>query len=224
MTRKGGSWKKWLCGFTLLLISVVAHAQSVDSVTLNGEQYYVYPFRKEVKIHREYWKVVKDKAFFEDYNNYFNLFEGDFMFSREKFQTAKTKKRQDFLEDALEEKWQYVRRGRKFGRSATKAIRKNPGNLIEVAYAEDQDVLPPFSAIPDGKYVQLFDDFCLVDENGMCQSNSIRVAGYFTIKNNVIDGEAVWFNFDGDTYAQARKFHRRIERRRVENYLCKRFI
>lgn len=175
------------------------NAQSVDSIQHNGENYYVYPFRKNVSIHRDYWKVVDDDAFFADYNNYFNRFNGDFLFSREKFQEAKTQKRKDELQKKLEERWKNIKRGRGYGLAATRTIRNNPGELIEVSYDHENDLLPPFGDIPDGKYVQLFEDFCLVDEKGQCKSDAYQIAGYFTIKNNVIDGEAVWLDFKGDT-------------------------
>lgn len=188
---------KWLLACACLLTTFLMQAQTVDSIEYNGEHYYVYPFRKEVHIHREYWKVVDDDSFFADYNNYFNYFEGDFMFSREKFQTAKTQKRKEKLQKDLEERWKRIRRGKKFGKKATQSIRQNPGALIQVAYDHESDLLPPFESIPDGKYVQLFDDYCAVDENGKYDPKAYRVAGVFTIKNNIIDGEAVWMNFSG---------------------------
>lgn len=193
------SSKKWFVLFLFVTGLFWVNGQSVDSIQHNGEQYYVYPFRKNVSIHRDYWKIVDDEAFFADYNNYFNRFNGDFLFSREKFQDAKTQKRKDELQAKLEEKWKQIKRGRRYGKTATRTIRNNPGELIEVSYYHEQDLLPPFGTIPDGKYVQLFEDFCLVDENGKCQSDAYQIAGYFTIKNNVIDGAAVWLDFKGDT-------------------------
>lgn len=193
---------KWLPLFTFAIGCFQANAQLIDSMMHNGEQYYVYPFRKEVSIHRDYWKIVDDDAFFEDYNNYFNHFTGDFVFSREKFQKARTQKRKDDLQEKLEDHWKQIRSGRKFGKAATYAIRQAPGELIEVSYNHEKDVLPPFGNIPDGKYVQLFEDFCLVDENGKCQFDQKRIAGYFTIKENAIDGEVIWMNFKGDTLKQ----------------------
>jgi hypothetical protein len=43
-------------------LSVQAQS-SIDSIQHNGEQYFVYPFPKEVKIHSDYWKIVDDDAF-----------------------------------------------------------------------------------------------------------------------------------------------------------------
>jgi antitoxin component YwqK of YwqJK toxin-antitoxin module len=191
--------KKWIVLFLAVFGLFSVDAQSVDSIQHNGEQFYVYPFRKNVDIHNDYWKVIDDDAFFADYNNYFNQFGDDYLFSRDGFQNAKTQKRKEYFQKELKSRWKQIRSGRGDGRSVTRAIRKTPGELIKVSYDHDKDVLPPFGTIPDGKYVQLFEDFCLVDEDGMCQSDAFQIAGYFTIKNNAIDGEAVWLDFKGDT-------------------------
>lgn len=188
----------YLIAFVCVFGAISTYAQTVDSIQYNGEQYYVYPFRKEVEIHRDYWKVVDDDAFFADYNNYFDHFEGDFLFSREKFEKAKTQKRKKELQEQLENRWKNVLRGKRLGTKAKKTIRKHPGALIEVSYDHRSDLLPPFENIPDGKYVQLFESFCMVDENGKYDPAAYKVAGYFTIKNNTIDGEAIWMNFSGD--------------------------
>ena len=127
MNKRCVTYWKWLPLFAFVIGCFQANAQSIDSMMHNGEQYYVYPFRKEVSIHRDYWKIVDDDAFFEDYNNYFNHFTGDFVFSREKFQKARTQKRKDDLQEKLEDHWKQIRSGRKFGKAATRAIRQAPG-------------------------------------------------------------------------------------------------
>ncbi|MDG1331641.1 MAG: hypothetical protein P8P74_04880 [Crocinitomicaceae bacterium] len=184
----------FFCGF-----SSVEAQTTVDSIQHNGKQYYVYPFRKKVKIHHDYWKLIDDDTFFEDYNNYFNRFNGDWDFTREAFQMAETEEYREELERELRDHWKWKLRGRGFGKAATRTLRKRPGELMDVSYNHGKDVLPPFGTIPDGKYVQLFEEFCLVDADGKCQSDGYQIAGYFTINNNVIDGEAVWLNFKGDT-------------------------
>lgn len=173
-------------------------AQTVDSIQHNGEQYYVYPFRKEVKIQSDYWKIIDDDEYFADYNNYFNRFSGDWEFSREAFQLAEGELLEDLYKE-LNKRWKRKRSGRGFGKAATRTLRERPGELIDVEYNHEKDVLPPFGDIPDGKYVQLFEDICLVDENGKYQPDAYQIAAYFTIKNNAIDGEAVWLDFKGDT-------------------------
>lgn len=192
--------RKWLalvlfiCGFSF------AEAQTtVDSILQNGEQFYVYPFRQKVKIHDDYWKIIDDDAFFEDYNNYFNRFNGDWDFSREAFQEDISDEYREELEKELRKHWRWKLSGRGFGKAATRTLRNRPGELVEVEYDHNKDVLPPFGNIPDGKYVQLFEEFCLVDEDGKCNPEAYQIAGYFTIKNKVIDGEAVWLDFKGDT-------------------------
>lgn len=190
---------KLVCGIVLLLGTNNVQAQSVDSLLHNGEYVYIYPFRQEVDIHSTYWKLLDDKAFFLDYNNYFDHFEGDYAFDREAFQKAKTPLRKKQLQEDLAYRWKRILRGRGFGNALAKSLRKQPGELLYSEYTLEKDLLPPFGNIPDGNYVQLFEEFCLVDENGKCQANPQRIAGIFEIKNNVIEGNAVWLNFTGDT-------------------------
>lgn len=189
---------KLVCGLALLLGTSNGQAQ-VDSMLHNGEYVYIYPFKKEVKIHADYWELVDDKEFFLDYNNYFDLFSGNFMFERESFQNAKTSRRKKELQKELADSWKRILRGRGFGPGLTKSLRKQPGELLIANYEMGQDLLPPFGNIPNGKYVQLFETFCVVDEKGNCQSDVQRIAGIFDIKNNALDGHAVWLNFNGDT-------------------------
>ncbi|MFK7784367.1 MAG: hypothetical protein AB8B56_04575 [Crocinitomicaceae bacterium] len=189
----------WLILFSVFCGLSSARAQtSVDSIQHKGEQYYVYPFSKEVKLHSDYWKIIDDDAYFADYNNYFNRFSGDFDFNREAFQLASGEYLKE-LHKELRKRWRWKLSGRGFGRAATRTLRERPGELVEVEYNHDRDVLPPFENIPDGKYVQLFEEICLVDEDGKHQPDAYQIAGYFRIKNNVLDGEVVWLNFKGDT-------------------------
>jgi predicted transcriptional regulator len=58
-----------------------------------------------VKIHDDYWKIIKDDDFFADYNNYFNRFSGDFEFSREAFEFATGDFREE-LQKELRKRWE----------------------------------------------------------------------------------------------------------------------
>jgi hypothetical protein len=183
-----------------ILGSLSAQSQETDTIIKDGVSYYVYPFRVPLNVHTDYWHVVKDKAFFEDYNNYFDYFNGDILFNRESFMKAKSPSRRKILDAKLKKQWAKQRRRRSnFVFGFKKTIRKNPKQMFNAFYSHELDVLPPFELIPDGKYVQLYDDVCVVDVKGMCQPNSRQIAGYFTIKNNAIDGEAFWLSTAGDT-------------------------
>ena len=192
--------KKHLIGLIVVLCNVSSFAQ-VDSIQIDDEYYYVYPFRQEVEVHDDYWITVDDEAYFQDYMNYFIYFEERTGFTREKFANAEGEKLKR-LNKQLKRKWGYYRKkyGRlSLGRRFVKNVRRNPTSLLDVDYSFNKEIIPPFKQIPNGKYVQLFQDFCLIDQKGKCQEQTARIAAYFSIKDNAIEGEAVWINVQGDT-------------------------
>ncbi|MCH2223253.1 MAG: hypothetical protein MK066_00695 [Crocinitomicaceae bacterium] len=79
-----------------------------------------------------------------------------------------------------------------------KAVLANPYPLL-LQEVEENDLIPVLDPIPDGKYVQLYEPYCIYDENGACQMVEDCIAGYFTIKDNKLDGEATWVDLKGDT-------------------------
>lgn len=80
-----------------------------------------------------------------------------------------------------------------------KAVRENPYDFLIQRVAMNHDITPMLDPIPDGNYIQYYQSFCYLLKDGTCQMIDDRVAGYFTIKNNVLDGEATWVDLEGDT-------------------------
>lgn len=80
-----------------------------------------------------------------------------------------------------------------------KAIRANPYPFMQQVQYLDQDITPMLDPIPDGKYIQYYQPFCMVQEDGSCKYIENQIAGYFTIKDNTLNGEATWVNLEGDT-------------------------
>lgn len=184
--------------FCLVLSTSFQLSAQVDSTLIDGKYYKIYPIREKINIPIEYWKAVKDDAYFEDPDNYFNVFgEGKF-FNRAVFDTSAL-----FIQAGLHEDlatyWKNITSWELgMGPRFKKAVRKNPSSIVSPNYTLNQDVLPPFGAIPDGEYVQLFNNFCLVDSKGQCQEQTDRVAAFFGIKNNALHGDAVWLDLNGD--------------------------
>lgn len=189
----------------LVLWSAICTTSSwaqVDSVQLDGNWYYVYPFRQEINIQYDYWIAVDDEDFYADYRNYFREFdEFTDIFEAKDFYEADEEELVE-LNKTLKKRWNlYRKKGIRFnmGRRFVKRARENPYPFLYVKYQFDKEVIPPFQKIPDGKYVQLFEDFCLVDKDGNCQEQTPRVAAYFSIRDNALDGETVWMDVKGDT-------------------------
>ncbi|MBL4861780.1 MAG: hypothetical protein JKY09_02025, partial [Crocinitomicaceae bacterium] len=184
---------KWRIGIIgLLLITQTSFGQKVDTLELNGESYLVYPFKLSVGIHSDYYTVLDAKKS---------------MKYRLKKYERELKNEMDINSVELEmllHELSFEARGKSKSRKHLngkfrRAARKNPYPLLEQRYTLNRDIIPSLDPIPDGKYVQLFDDFCMTDKKGGCQEETKRIAGYFSIKNNMLNGEAYWLNLNGDT-------------------------
>lgn len=187
---------------TLLLFCILGYTSvfsQVDSTQINGKYYKIYPIRHRMAIQEEYWIAVDDDSYFQNQENYFNVFGESEYFNREAFDTASVLEKAWLYED-LEFRWEEITAKRKGMRGKfAKAVRKNPHSLLDPNFNMDTDLLPAFSALPDGNYVQLYNDFCLIQEDGTCAPQTPRVAVYFHMKDNLLDGPAAWVDVKGDT-------------------------
>lgn len=66
------------------------------------------------------------------------------------------------------------------------------------------DIIPALDPLPDGKYIQFYDNYFQLNEKGELNYDSLKVAGIFSLKNNKLHGEATWFNLFGDTIKSGR--------------------
>lgn len=215
----------FVCVVLLLVgLNFQVHGQTIEQDTLNGEVYYVYPFNAKVSIHSAYYfaaRKVRVKGPRYTFKQYYREMFGDNYNKREFRQARREIYAQAFLNRRFNRKPSYL--NNKF----KKAVRKNPYPLMEPNYSLEQDVTPSLDPIPDGKYVQYFDMFYHMNDKGKRVNFEKRVSGIFTIKDNVLDGEAIWLNFQGDTLKMG-KFERgakvgewRLETRKVEYTISK---
>lgn len=189
--------------FLTLLLFVTCFVPSltaqVDSTLIDGKYYKIYPIRHRIEIPNEYWIAVDDEAYFQDEENYFKVFGEREFFNRADFDTASALVKGWLYED-LESRWKWLTKKEPgFRGRFIKAVRENPAAIVSPNYQTDVDILPAFSSLPDGPYVQLFNDFCLVGEKGICEEQTRRVAVYFNLKNNLLHGPATWVDLNGDT-------------------------
>lgn len=89
-------------------------------------------------------------------------------------------------------------------RKMVKAIRANPYPFLLQSYRENSDIVPFLNSIPDGDYIQYYNSFCMIDKKGDCEWISDKIAGYFSIKNNSLNGMATWVGLQGDTLKHGR--------------------
>lgn len=205
MNRKNQSCRKMLIHTIFLLSFIVLvpfeglFAQKIEQDTINGVVYYVYPFSNKVTTHSNYYLAAKsargEKYTYKQY--YIEMFGENY----DKRDYRKTKRR--ILKNALKNK-KYQKKNKHLNGKFKKAVRVNPYPLLEQRYSLESDIIPALSTIPDGKYVQYFSGFYPMDKKGRRTLNDKQVSGYFTIKNNMLEGEALWFNVKGDTLKKGR--------------------
>lgn len=181
------------CFFFLLTSS--SWSQKVDTMTYQGKHYFVYPYPMEVRKHSIYYSILNGKKDVEkqlDYH-YKRVAQG---LESSSSNTIK------HLEMCSEYFFEEGSGNKGMDKKLVKAMRQYPFPLLMPSYSLSSDIIPSLDPIPDGEYVQLFEDFCMTDAKGRCQPFERRVAGIFTIKNNLLQGEAVWMSLDGDILKQ----------------------
>lgn len=183
----------------LILIAFIAIcfpvlSQKIEDVTYKDKPCHIYPFEIQVKTNDAYFSAInlrKHKKVF------MKMLEESKWKNMTAFESSMA--HYNFKRDLKRYRRLYKNNKGKKGAQFIKAIRENPYPLLEQRYERDEDIKPCLDAIPDGTYIQYFEDFPLITKNNELIVVKDRVAGIFNIKNNVLEGEAVWFNFKGDT-------------------------
>jgi antitoxin component YwqK of YwqJK toxin-antitoxin module len=184
--------------FLFLVTFSGALAQKIDKDTIDGKVFYVYPFPQEVRVHSNFYLAVKrtfrQKRF--SYKEYYIAMFGEDYDKREFRRTKRDLKKSSW------ENRKYKKRNKHFNSAFKKAVRNNPYPLLEQQYTLENDIIPSLDQIPDGEYVQYFTGYYPISKKGKMVTEEKQVAGYFSIKDNMLDGKAVWFNVKGDTLKQ----------------------
>ena len=178
----------------VFLITLPTYAQKVDTVTYKGASCFVYPFKIGVRGSETYFSAINFKSHRKTIikelkeTQWKDLSDAEFKMAYKLFKRQMRTYNNIFKREKGKHKHQF-----------SKAIRENPYPFLEQFYSKTEDVEPCLDPIPDGKYIQYFQEFPLIDGQNKLNFVTDRVAGIFTIKNNMLEGEAMWFNFKGDT-------------------------
>lgn len=87
----------------------------------------------------------------------------------------------------------------KFDKAKMKMVKDNADRFYQTSYNMASDIIPALDKLPDGKYIQYFDEYMTLDKNDRAVPNKTKVAGFFQLKNNLLEGKAYWLNVIGDT-------------------------
>ncbi len=183
--------------FAILSFCFEANAQEetvVKTATFNGEQVFVYPYFAPTGMHNSYFDMGKKTSRRQEMlSEKFYYLE---VYGEEEGMAMWKDMRKDYRRERREAK------SMEFfvpSKRLKQAVRKNPAPMLEFHYSLDQDIIPCLDPLPDGKYIQYFETFYLIDQKGNFNDKDNVVAGIFTLKNNQLEGEAIWMNMQGDT-------------------------
>ncbi|MCE2712951.1 MAG: hypothetical protein LW688_10490 [Cryomorphaceae bacterium] len=163
-----------------LSFSQESNEQTIDTVTIAGQHYFVYPFGEELMFHNNLWRVIRyhrgenqRKSFKEWY-----ILENGEDYDKKEFRRAR---REAYL--SIFQNIKYAKRYKHLRKpSVKKAIRKNPYPLMEPKYTLENDVIPSLDPIPNGKYVLFFTNYISLDKKGFMEEyDGQKVAAFFSI-------------------------------------------
>lgn len=192
------------CSLAIALISFCFGAQAqeetkVETTTFNGEQVFVYPYFAPTGMHNSYFdmgkKIGRRQEMLSEKFYYIEMYgedEGKAMW-RDMRKVYRRERREQKSMEFFEP-----------SKRLKMAVRSNPAPLLEPHYSFDSDIIPCLDPLPDGKYIQYFETFYLIDQKGNFNDADNVVAGVFTLKNNQLEGEAIWMNMQGDTLKKGR--------------------
>lgn len=192
------------CSVALAVISFCFNANAqeeteVKTTAFNGEQVFVYPYFAPTGMHNSYFdmgkKISRRRELLSEKFYYIEVY------GEEEGMAMWKEVRKDYRKDSRN-----LRNGEYFvpSKRLKQAVRKNPAPMLEPHYSLDQDIIPCLDPLPDGKYIQYFETFYLIDQKGNFNDQEGVVAGIFTLKNNQLEGEAIWLNMQGDTLKKGR--------------------
>ena len=183
-----------LIPFVFLFFTFSFFSQKIDTVSYAGEKCFVYPFNNSIRGNEYYYNFIDFKKNKEVILKW--LMEG-------MWKNLSPKELEVEIENFTKRIEKYIKINEKnltkLDYSLKPIVFANPGDFFTTSYRLDFDVKPCLDKIPDGKYIQYFEGFPMLDVEGNWFYKMDKVSGVFTIKNNALNGEAMWFNFGGDT-------------------------
>lgn len=153
----------------------------VNQTTWKGKTVNVYPFQAPVEFNKRFFNVLADSVEVihrKDDNLTIESIEVVYNEESERYAAViKKMSKQELANSRL-------------------VLEKYPFEWIDDENNLMKDITPALKSIPDGEYIQFFRDVPYV-KNGVLRFRNDIVAGVFTIKNNVLEGNSVWFNPKG---------------------------
>jgi len=169
----------------LLVVAVFNGFSQVETTNWQGKTYFIYPhqlelpnnlylftqyaaFKEVLKRDDKNRKVVSVTVVKNDKTAELNYYGSQKM-------TKERKKQEHYIRELLN---------------------KKPELFYQYSLNQEQDVTPSLELIPDGDYIQYYRDLPYLDNTTLRFKNEV-VAGVFTVKNNQLEGNAIWYTANG---------------------------
>jgi len=179
--------KKFLFGvYTTLFLISSAGAQ--DQVTINGKKFNVYPHNRTAYPNWELYSAINRE-------NKENI---KYLYTSEVGETPADE--EEMMMNLSQFEYEiFGEMSMKLKKKEIDYLRTNAIYYFSTNEGVYNNVTPSIDPLPDGDYVQYYSSiFTLTPEGDIVVKND-QAAGFFTLKNNLIDGFAYWINTVGDT-------------------------
>ena len=170
-------------------ISAQVTSKTPQEVTFNTKKYFVYPYGvKAIPT-----SAITSTLFFFPEENFKKIIQNEnpeitdeeFNFTMNQFQNYMKRFSKDKRFKAMQEMYNYI-----LGKT---------DHFFNATAELDVDIIPSLDLLPDGKYIQYYENFFHIDAHENLTFDTTRIAGFFELKNNLLHGKATWISVLGDT-------------------------
>jgi antitoxin component YwqK of YwqJK toxin-antitoxin module len=170
-------------------VSAQVTSKNPQEVTFNSKKYFVYPYGvKAIPT-----SAITSTVFFFPEENFKKIIQNEnpeitdeeFNFTMNQFQNYMKRFSKDKRFKAMQEMYKYI-----LGKT---------DHFFNATAELDVDIIPSLDLLPDGKYIQYYENFFHIDAHENLTFDTTRIAGFFELKNNLLHGKATWISVLGDT-------------------------
>ncbi len=173
--------RKFILAFIISLTSLFGHTQT-EKVTIEGKSYHVYPHQQAVVGMQEYYMNFADRKEVikrDDRNEKIVSISEEPVTELEKKTAIK-----------------FPKSYKKYLKDFEEILESYPYFMVTTDNTITVDPTPALVSLPDGDYVMFYRDIPYISKRVLRYKNDI-VAAYFSIKNNMIEGQSTWFTPEG---------------------------
>lgn len=149
----------------------------VETVIIEGKTYFVYPYQEEVSNRQRYYEQYADKK--------------EILIRDDQNRKVVSVEYEEIYHTPAQ-----VKAAKKASKHFIHQLEVAPHMMYDEKMTLMKDITPALEKLPDGNYVQYYRDIPYIKDRVLRYKNDV-IAGFFTIKNNQLEGESTWFYGNG---------------------------